>query len=110
VITKVQRTEEKLTAQMTEAEHESACSSWLEGTKFRLKGEGRLKEKIADLSETSAPDATTEEIVQAIPDAIRFRRRHVRQVDVDAAVDSNLHRAAGPTLQARLSALARPQN
>jgi hypothetical protein len=72
VIARVQRTEEALTGQMTEAERENACGGWLEGMKFRLKGEDRLKEKIADLSETSAPDATTEEIVQAIPDAIRY--------------------------------------
>jgi hypothetical protein len=72
VIADVQRAEKKLTSQMTAAEKENACGGWLEGMKFRLKGEDRLKEKIADLSETSAPDATTEEIVQAIPDAIRY--------------------------------------
>jgi hypothetical protein len=72
VIADVQRAEKKLTGHMTTAEQENGYGGWLEGMKFRLKGEDRLKEKIADLSETSAPDATTEEIVQAIPDAIRY--------------------------------------
>ncbi len=71
-IARVQRTEETLTEHMTETERENACGGWLEGMKFKLKGEDRLKEKIADLSQTSAPDATTEEIVREIPDAIRY--------------------------------------
>jgi hypothetical protein len=71
-IARVQRTEKTLTEHMTEIQRENACGGWLEGMKFKLKGEDRLKEKIADLSQTSAPDATTEEIVRELPDAIRY--------------------------------------
>jgi hypothetical protein len=72
MIARVQRAEKTLTGHMKETERENACGGWLEGMKFRLKDEDRLKEKIADLSHTSAPDATTEEIVRKIPDAIRY--------------------------------------
>jgi hypothetical protein len=45
---------------------------WLEGFAFRLKGEGRLTEKISSAHESISPDATVAEIVQQIPDAIRY--------------------------------------
>jgi hypothetical protein len=45
---------------------------WLEGFEFRLKGEGRIIEKVSEVLETSSPDATACEIVQQIPDAIRY--------------------------------------
>lgn len=70
-IARVQRTEETLTKHMEEAEHDNACG-WLEGLEFRRKGDDRLKEKIAGLLETSAPDATPEEVARRIPDAIRY--------------------------------------
>jgi hypothetical protein len=68
----VQRREEPLTKSIGEAERQNASGGWLEGLAHRLKGEDRLKEKIADLLETSAPDATIEEILQQIPDAMRY--------------------------------------
>jgi hypothetical protein len=72
VIAGVQRAERALTGQMTDVARENSCGGWLEGLQFRRKGEERLKEKIADLSDTSAPDATPEEIVREISDAIRY--------------------------------------
>jgi hypothetical protein len=50
----------------------NARRGWLEGFEFRLKGENRLVEKVAESLETSSPDAATREIVQQIPDAIRY--------------------------------------
>jgi hypothetical protein len=44
----------------------------LEGFEFRLKGEERLEEKILTARESSSPDASVTEIVQQIPDAIRY--------------------------------------
>jgi hypothetical protein len=72
VIDAVQQTGEKLTEHLGEAERENLHGGWLEGLEFRLKSEERLKEKIADLLETGAPDAPTEEVVRQIPDAIRY--------------------------------------
>jgi hypothetical protein len=72
VIAMVQRREEALTEGVGQTERESGCGGWLEGLEHRLKGEDRLKEKIADLLETGAPDATTGEILRQIPDAIRY--------------------------------------
>ncbi len=58
VIVGVRRTEEPLTEHMREAERDNACGGWLEGLELRLKGEDRLKEKIAERLGASAPDAT----------------------------------------------------
>jgi hypothetical protein len=44
----------------------------LKGFEFRLKGEERLKAKVLAALESSSPDATAAEIVQQIPDAIRY--------------------------------------
>jgi hypothetical protein len=72
VIAGVRRAEEPLTKRIAEAGRDNAGHGWLEGLEFRLKGEERLNEKIADLLGTGAPDATTKEIAQQIPDAIRY--------------------------------------
>jgi hypothetical protein len=68
----VQQREKPLTEGIGETERQHASGGWLEGLEHRLKGEDRLKEKIADLLETGAPDATIEEILHQIPDAIRY--------------------------------------
>jgi hypothetical protein len=68
----VRRKEEALTKQMGQAERENACGGWLAGLEFCLKGEDRLKEKVAELLETSAQGTTPEPIVRDIPDAIRY--------------------------------------
>jgi hypothetical protein len=72
VIAEVRRTEPKLTEHLKEVARDKTSSGWLEGLEHRLKGDNRIKEKIADLWETGAPDATTEEIGRQIPDAIRY--------------------------------------
>jgi len=68
----VQRNEGAITEQMGDAERENGYGGHLVGLEFRLKGEDRLKEKIADHVETGAPDATIQEILLDIPDAIRY--------------------------------------
>jgi hypothetical protein len=72
VIGGVARIGEKLTEHLGNAERENPHGGWLEGLEFRLKSQERLKEKIADLLEASAPDAPTEKVVRQIPDAIRY--------------------------------------
>jgi hypothetical protein len=72
VIAEVRRTEPKLTEHLKEAARDNTCSGWLEGLEHRLKADNRIKEKIADLWETGAPDATAKEIGRQIPDAIRY--------------------------------------
>ena len=71
VITGVGRSEKRLTEHMEGAERENACGGWLEGLGHRLKGEERLKEKIAE-SLRIAPAKTPEEVIREIPDAIRY--------------------------------------
>jgi hypothetical protein len=68
----VRRKEETLTKQMGQAERENACGGRLAGLEFCLKGEDRLKEKIAELLETSARRSTSQQIARDIPDAIRY--------------------------------------
>jgi hypothetical protein len=72
VIAMAKAKEEKITDQLGEADRDPSCLGRLVGLEHRLKGDDRLKQKIADLLETAAPDATTEEILRAIPDAIRY--------------------------------------
>jgi hypothetical protein len=72
-IATLQRKEEALTKQMGQAERENAVGGWLAGLEFCLKGEDRLKEKIAELLETTSAQGTTPaQIVRDIPDAIRY--------------------------------------
>jgi hypothetical protein len=71
-ITRIHQAEKKLTEHIGEAERENDCGAWLEGLEHRLKGDDRIKEKVADLWETGAPDATAKEIGREIPDAIRY--------------------------------------
>jgi hypothetical protein len=71
VIAGVARTEKKLTEHMTEAGRDNACGGWLEGLGHRLKGEERLKEKIAERLEHE-PDRTPAEVARRIGDAIRY--------------------------------------
>jgi hypothetical protein len=71
-IARVQRREETVTEAMGETERQNAYRGRLVGLEHRLKEDDRLKEKMADLLDTAAPDATTEEIARQIPDAIRY--------------------------------------
>jgi len=71
-IAMMQRNEVAITEQMGEAGRENGYGGHLVGLEFRLKGEDRLKEKVADHVETGAPDATIQEILLDIPDVIRY--------------------------------------
>jgi hypothetical protein len=70
----VRRIEEKLTEHIEEAERENACGGWLAGLDHRLKGDDRLKEKIAERIEHE-PDRTAAEAIREINDAIRYTFR-----------------------------------
>jgi hypothetical protein len=71
VIARVLKTEEALTKRMGDAELENSSGGWLAGLEFRLKGEGRLKEKIAEKIEHE-PGRTPMEALAKINDAIRY--------------------------------------
>jgi hypothetical protein len=71
VIADVGRSEKKLTEHLGEAERENVYGGWLEGLGCRLKGEERLKQKIAE-SLRIAPARTSEEVIREIPDVIRY--------------------------------------
>jgi hypothetical protein len=72
VIADVQRAEKHITEHMLQIEQVDTAGGWLEGLEYRLKSEDRLKEKIADLAETSAPDAPVDYVARQVPDAIRY--------------------------------------
>jgi hypothetical protein len=71
VIASVARTEKKITEHMKQVERDNACDGWLEGLPHRLKGEERLKEKIAEKIQHE-PDRTPTEAGREINDAIRY--------------------------------------
>jgi hypothetical protein len=71
VIADVGRREKKLTEHLGEAERENTHGGWLEGLEHRLKGEERLKEKIAEKIEHE-PNKSPSEAVRQITDAIRY--------------------------------------
>ena len=71
MIARAHQTEETLTKRMVDVERENSSGGWLAGLKFARKGEERLKEKIAD-SLRIAPAKAPNEVVQEIPDAIRY--------------------------------------
>jgi hypothetical protein len=71
VIAGVGRSEKRLTEHMEGAERENASGGWLEGLGHRLKGEERLKEKIAsELGIT--PAMTPENAINKLNDALRY--------------------------------------
>jgi hypothetical protein len=67
----VQQAERSATGHVRDVEQENVHGGWLEGLDFRLKGEDRLKEKVAETIRDN-PDATPEEVVRDIPDTIRY--------------------------------------
>jgi hypothetical protein len=71
VIAGVRRAEKKLTEHVREVERDNTCSGWLEGLEYRLKGEDRLKEKIAEKIEHE-PNRTPAEVARQTSDAIRY--------------------------------------
>jgi hypothetical protein len=71
LIAKLGRNEGKITEHVREADRENVFGGWLEGLEHRLKGEDRLKEKIAtELSIT--PAMKPEDAISKINDAIRY--------------------------------------
>src|SRR5579875_1356178 len=69
---RIARAEPKVSSDMSRIATEADHRGWLEGFDFRLKGRDRLEQKVASGVETSAPDASVDELVDQIPDAIRY--------------------------------------
>jgi hypothetical protein len=67
VIADVQRAEKPITKHLQEVEQDNTCGGWLEGLEYRLKGEDRLKEKIAEVMKR-VPDRGAEATVRTLPD------------------------------------------
>jgi hypothetical protein len=63
--------EPPISADVRATERENASGGRLEGFEFRLKGDDRLKEKIAEQLKAE-PDKTPSEVLHKIPDAIRY--------------------------------------
>jgi hypothetical protein len=71
MIAGLQQAEKSLTRDMQAADRENPCGSWLSGLEHRLKGEDRLKEKIAEVLKR-VPGRSAEDVMRTIPDAIRY--------------------------------------
>jgi hypothetical protein len=71
-IGRVRETEPAISADVRTTEQDNKYGGWLEGFDRRLKGEDRLKEKVAEEIASIGPDARPEEILAQIPDAIRY--------------------------------------
>jgi hypothetical protein len=71
-IGRVHEAEPGLSADAQAIEQANKHGGWLEGFKHRLKGEDRLLEKVAEGLTTASPDATPDQVLRLIPDAIRF--------------------------------------
>src|SRR6266851_263429 len=70
-IGRVREAEPEISADVQATEQENRYGGWLEGFERRLKGEDRLKEKVAERLE-GEPDKTPAEILRKVPDAIRY--------------------------------------
>lgn len=70
-IREVREAERTISADVRTTERENTYGCWLQGFKNRLKGEDRLKEKVAERRE-GAPDKPLAEIVREVPDAVRY--------------------------------------
>ncbi|HEY1920874.1 MAG TPA: hypothetical protein VGH27_35340 [Streptosporangiaceae bacterium] len=73
-INDVHKAEKPTTEQIREIEHQNPYGGQLVGLDFRLKGDNRLKEKVAETLRDN-PGATPNEVVPAVPDAIRYTFR-----------------------------------
>jgi hypothetical protein len=67
----VRKAESPISADTQAAERENTSGGWLEGFELRLKGEDRLKEKVAEQLKAE-PEKTSGEALRKIPDAIRY--------------------------------------
>ena len=70
-IGRVRKAEVSISADTRTAEQENTSGGWLEGFKFRLKGDDRLKEKVADYL-GAEPRKAASDALREIPDAIRY--------------------------------------
>jgi len=70
-ISRARKAEPAISADMQTAERENASGGWLEGFDHRLKGDDRLKEKVAEYL-GAEPRKTAQEALREIPDAIRY--------------------------------------
>ncbi len=70
-IRQVRQVEPTISADIRTTERENTYGCWLEGYKNRLKGEDRIKEKVAERLE-GVPDKASAEIMREVPDAIRY--------------------------------------
>ena len=69
---RIREAEPRISADVLAIEQENKHGGWLEGFEQRLKGEDRLKQKIAEGLAASTPDATPSQVLRLIPDAIRY--------------------------------------
>lgn len=70
-INDVHKAEKPTTEQIHKIGHQNPYNGRLVGLDFRLKGDDRLKEKVAETLRDN-PGATPSEVVPAVPDAIRY--------------------------------------
>ena len=71
VIGRVREAEPTISAAVQAIEQENRHGGWLDGLKHKLKGDDRLKEKVAERLE-GEPDKAPTEILRKVPDAIRY--------------------------------------
>jgi hypothetical protein len=69
---RMREAEPGISAHVRATEQENGYGGWLEGFRFRLKGEDRFQEKVAEALATIGPDAGPEELLAQVPDAIRY--------------------------------------
>jgi hypothetical protein len=70
-IDRVREREADITADIQKIATDSPSGLWLEGLDFRLKGEARLREKVAEQVKAE-PDRTPDDMVRSMPDAVRY--------------------------------------
>jgi hypothetical protein len=70
-IGRVRQTEAQVSDDVRTIERENTAGAWLEGFECRLKGDERLKEKVAEKLKDQG-DRPPEDIVREVPDAIRY--------------------------------------
>ena len=70
-IGRMRETEPPISADMRAAEKENTCGGWLAGFDRRIKGDDRLKEKVAEQA-AAEPDKSSSAILRKIPDAVRY--------------------------------------
>jgi hypothetical protein len=70
-IDRVREAEPAISADMRTVEQENRHGGWLEGFEHRVKGDDRLKEKVAEQLKAE-PRMTAGELLSEVPDAIRY--------------------------------------